>query len=67
LRDALTLGSAQSSRATELPAANSLALLRQVHGQPAGALGILAKVYGAFTEGFENIDLRLYRRLLAAN
>jgi hypothetical protein len=38
-----------------------------MHGQPADALKILAKIYGAFTDGFENIDLRLYRRLLAAN
>ena len=63
---ALDAARAQQARSWELRAAMALARLWQHQGQRAEAHELLAAVYGWFTEGFDTVDLREARTLLAA-
>jgi predicted ATPase len=64
LEQALTVARRQQARMWELRAAASLARLRRDQGRRAEARGILAPVYGWFTEGFATKDLKEARALL---
>jgi class 3 adenylate cyclase/predicted ATPase len=64
-RGALALASRQSCRPLELRAAASLARLLGRTGRADEARDLLARVYGAFTEGFERPDLKAAKALLA--
>ncbi len=55
----------QGSRGYELRAATSLARLWQDQGRRTEARDLLAPVYGWFTEGFDTVDLREAKALLA--
>jgi predicted ATPase len=55
---ALEIARAQQARSFELRAATSLARLRRDQGRHGEALGLLAPVYGWFTEGFDTPDLK---------
>jgi len=61
---ALAIARRQQARSWELRAAMSLARLWQQHGKRAEAHGLLAPVYGWFTEGFDTADLQEARALL---
>jgi predicted ATPase len=54
----------QHAKSHELRAATSLSRLWQYQGQTATARGLLAEVYGWFTEGFETPDLQDAQALL---
>jgi predicted ATPase len=60
----LEIARAQQARSFELRAATSLARLRRDQGRHGEALGLLAPVYGWFTEGFDTPDLKEARSLL---
>ncbi|MGK9232551.1 AAA family ATPase [Inquilinus limosus] len=64
LRAALTVACSQSARSFELRAAMSLARLWRDQGRVAEARGLLAPVYGWFTEGFDTPDLRAAKALM---
>lgn len=66
LLTSLEIAKGQSARSLELRAATSLARLWRDHGKRAEALGLLAPVYGWFTEGFDTRDLKEARALLDA-
>ena len=61
---ALEIARAQQARSWELRAASSLARLKRDQGRRAEAHGLLAPVYGWFTEGFDTMDLKEARALL---
>ncbi len=61
---ALEVSRRQSAKSLELRAATSLARLWQRQGKPEPARGLLAPVYGWFTEGFDTADLRDAKALL---
>jgi predicted ATPase len=63
-RQALRVARRQSARLWQLRAATSLARLWANQGRGAEARGLLAPVYGWFTEGFDTADLRDARALL---
>jgi predicted ATPase len=63
LQTALNVARAQSARSFELRAAMSLARLWRDHGRVVEARGLLASVYGWFTEGFDTPDLRAAKAL----
>ena len=65
-RRALTIAEEQGARLWELRAAASLARLRRDQGRDGEACGLLAQVYGWFTEGFGTQDLREAKSLLDA-
>ena len=65
LRQSLELARARQGRWFELRAATSLARVLHERDDRAGAHGLLSGVYAAFREGFETLDLRLARALLA--
>jgi predicted ATPase/class 3 adenylate cyclase len=65
LQTALNVARTQSARSFELRAAMSLARLWRDHGRVVEARGLLASVYGWFTEGFETPDLRAAKALMA--
>ncbi len=65
-REAMAMAAGQSCRPLELRAATSLARLLAEHGRREEARGLLAPVYGAFTEGFERPDLQAAKAMLAA-
>jgi predicted ATPase len=54
----------QKAKLWELRAALSLARLRRAQGRTAEARGLLAPVYGWFTEGFYTLDLKNAKALL---
>jgi predicted ATPase len=54
----------QEAKLWELRAAVSLARLHRNQGRPAEARGLLAPVYGWFTEGFGTPDLKEAKALL---
>ncbi|MCW3678752.1 adenylate/guanylate cyclase domain-containing protein [Burkholderia cenocepacia] len=56
----------QGARLVELRAASSLARLWQSQGRTGEAQRMLSKVYGAFAEGFDTVDLHEAAELLAA-
>ena len=62
---ALEISRAQQARSWELRAAMSLARLRRDQGRRAEAHDLLAPVYGWFTEGFDTLDLKEAKALLA--
>jgi predicted ATPase len=63
-RKALSIAQEQEAKLWELRAAGSLARLRRDQGRHAEARGLLAPVYGWFTEGFETRDLKDAKALL---
>jgi predicted ATPase len=63
LRQALEIARHQQARSWELRAALSLARLWQLQGKRAAAGGLLAPIYGWFTEGFDTADLQKARAL----
>jgi class 3 adenylate cyclase/tetratricopeptide (TPR) repeat protein len=62
--DAIALARQMSAKAWELRAATSLARLWRDQGKRAEARGLLAPVYGWFTEGFDTADLKDAKALL---
>jgi class 3 adenylate cyclase/predicted ATPase len=62
---ALEIARAQQARSWELRAATSLAHLWRDSGRRAEAHDLLAPVYGWFTEGFDTLDLKEAKALLA--
>ena len=64
LRNALAIGSTQSTRRVELRAATSRAKLWHSQGKSREAHDLLALVYGWFTEGFDIADLKDAKALL---
>ena len=62
---ALEIARAQRARSWELRAAMSLAQLWRDQGRRAEAHDLLAPVYGWFTEGFDTLDLKEAKALLA--
>ena len=63
-RDAIALAREMSAKAWELRAATSLARLWRDQRKRADARGLLAPVYGWFTEGFDTQDLKETKALL---
>jgi predicted ATPase len=63
-RKALSIAEEQEAKLWELRAAVSLARLRRDRGRTVEARGLLAPVYGWFTEGFGTPDLREAKALL---
>jgi predicted ATPase len=63
-RKALSIAEEQGAKLWELRAAASLARLRRDQGRRAEARGVLAPVYGWFTEGFDTPDLKDAKALL---
>ena len=63
---ALIIAEEQEAKLWELRAAVSLARLRRDQRRRADARGLLAPVYGWFTEGFATPDLREAKALLDA-
>jgi predicted ATPase len=64
LRNAITEAQRQGSRSVELRATTALARLWRGRGQQTEALGLLAEIYGRFTEGFDTADLREAKQIL---
>jgi class 3 adenylate cyclase/predicted ATPase len=63
-RKALSIAREQEAKLWELRAAVSLSRLRRDQGRRAEARGVLAPVYGWFTEGFDTPDLKEAKTLL---
>ena len=63
---ALAVARAQQAKSWELRAAMSTARLWSDQGKRDAARGVLAPVYGWFTEGFDTADLREAKALLEA-
>jgi len=64
LEAAIDLARRQGGKSLELRATTGLARLRAGQGRRAEAQGLLAPVYGWFTEGFETADLKDAKALL---
>src|SRR5262249_49494158 len=62
---ALAVARAQQAKSWELRAATSMAVLLRDQGQRAEARQLLAPVYGWFSEGFETLDLKRGKAVLA--
>jgi predicted ATPase len=60
----LPLRGEQGAKMWELRAATSLARLWRDHGRRTEARDLLAPLYGWFTEGFDNADLKDAKALL---
>jgi class 3 adenylate cyclase/predicted ATPase len=61
---ALKVAQAQQAKSWELRAAMSMARLWRDQGKQHEARGLLAQVYGWFTEGFDTLDLKQAKALL---
>jgi predicted ATPase len=61
---ALAVARARQAKSWELRAAMSMARLWRDQGKREEARGLLAPVYGWFTEGFDTLDLKEARALL---
>jgi predicted ATPase len=66
LQRALDVARRQGAKSLELRAAMSLSRLWQQQGKGLEARGLLAQVYGWFTEGFDTADLQEAKALLDA-
>jgi predicted ATPase len=64
-RTALAIAREQGTRGYELRAATSLARLWRDQGRRSEARELLAPIYGWFTEGFDTLDLKEAKALLA--
>jgi predicted ATPase len=64
LQRALDVARRQEAKSLELRAAMSLSRLWQQQGKQAEAYGLLAPIYGWFTEGFDTADLQEAKALL---
>ena len=64
-RQAIAVAQRQRARSLELRAAIGLCRLLRRRGQPEEARSLLAPLYDWFTEGFDTVDLRDARSLLA--
>ena len=64
-QQALAIARQQGAKALELRAAMSLSRLWLAQDQPEAAQGLLAEIYGWFTEGLETADLQAAQDLLA--
>lgn len=64
-RRALAVAREQQAKSLELRAAMSLARLLRDQGRRAEARELLAPVYGWFSEGFDTLDLKEAKALLA--
>ena len=62
---ALAVARKQQAKSWELRAAMSMARLWRDQGKPQQARELLAPVYGWFTEGFDTLDLKEAKKLLA--
>jgi class 3 adenylate cyclase/predicted ATPase len=62
---ALYIARAQKAKSWELRAAMSMAQLWRDQGKPRQAHDLLAPIYGWFTEGFDTLDLKQAKLLLA--
>ena len=62
---ALEIAHAQQAKSWELRAATSLARMWRDQGRRIEGSGLLTPVYGRFTEGFDTLDLKEARALLA--
>ena len=62
---ALLVARQQQAKSWELRAAMSMARLWRSQGKPRQARELLAPVYGWFTEGFDTLDLKGAKALLA--
>ena len=65
LRRALDVARSQRAKSLELRAVNSLAHLWRAQGKHSDAFDLLSRIYGWFTEGFDTIDLKYTKALLA--
>ena len=65
LVEALEASRSQEAKFWELRAASALARLWSGRGRRAEALSLLAPVYGWFTEGFDTLELRSAKALVA--
>jgi len=65
IEHALAIARAQQAKSWGLRAAMSMARLRRERGKPHEARDLLAAVYGCFTEGFDTLDLKEAKALLA--
>ena len=63
-REAIEIAQRQQARSWELRAAMSLARLEQFERKKGEAHGLLARVYGWFTEGHDTLDLQDARALM---
>jgi predicted ATPase len=63
-QQALTVARRQQAKSWELRTAMSLSRLWQQQGKHAEACGLLASIYGWFTEGFDTADLQEAKVLL---
>jgi predicted ATPase len=64
-RKAIALARRRDAKPWELRAATSLARLLARQGRREEARGLLAPIYGWFTEGFDTADLKAAKALLA--
>jgi predicted ATPase len=64
-RQAIEIARRQDARSLELRAVMSLSRLWQRQGKPNEARPMLAEIYDWFTEGFDTLDLKEARELLA--
>jgi len=65
-RQAIEIARDQQAKSLELRAATSLSRLWQRQGKRTEAHGLLAPIYGWFTEGFDTTDLQEVKALLDA-
>jgi predicted ATPase len=63
-RQAIEVACRQQAKSLELRATISLSRLRQKQGRREEARGMLAEIYGWFTEGFDTGDLKDAKALL---
>ncbi|MCI0419596.1 MAG: hypothetical protein L0312_10300, partial [Acidobacteria bacterium] len=63
-RQSIKIAQQQQAKSWELRAVTSLARLYQNQGRQEEARGLLAQIYGTFTEGFDTMDLREAKALL---